>query len=82
MQDAVRLSFKLLCDRHNLDLRDLVEYSIEYTATLAVEDHADDGVRLDPDDAYDAIVEGIRSSAERRLNVNSVGQPIFEPRSG
>lgn len=62
-------------------LRDIIESAIEYSADCAVEEHADDGIKIDPDDAYDALVEGIRSSAERKIVGQAYRPPLFDPAS-
>lgn len=80
MLPQVELAFKNLVDE-GLSLRDLIEYAIEYAATMAVEDHADDGVKLDPDDAYDVLVEGIRSASERKIADRDYRGPTFFSRS-
>lgn len=48
-----------------IDTRSLIEETIEFVAEVAVDELAECGVKLDPDDAYDALVEGILSAAER-----------------
>lgn len=66
MEDKIQAAFGNLI-AEGVSMRDLVECAVEFVADIAVTDHAADGVRLDPDDAYDAIVDGIRSSAERSV---------------
>jgi hypothetical protein len=66
MEDYVQSAFQQLLSR-GMSTRELIEASIEFAADLAVQDHAADGVMLDPDDAYDAILEGVRRSVERNL---------------
>lgn len=67
MDVVVQSSFANLLAMRAVDPRTLVEYAIEYVAELAVLENAESGVVVDPDDVYDAIIEGIRSSAERRI---------------
>lgn len=76
MEDQYQDAFQQLLAR-GATLRDIIENSIEFTAQMAVQDHAADGIMLDPEDAYDTILEGIRSSAERRL-ASAVGQPFLD----
>lgn len=54
--------------KQGVDTRDLIEKTIEYVAEIsAAELNEASGFTLDPEDTYDALVEGIRSSAERAL---------------
>lgn len=50
-----------------VDTRELIEETIEFVAQVAVDELAESGVKVDPDDAYDALIDGIRSSTERSL---------------
>lgn len=53
--------------KQGVDTRDLIEETIRYVAELSASELNESGFTLDPDDTYDALVEGIRSSAERAL---------------
>lgn len=64
MQEKLRTAFDQLMEV-GCDTRDIIEGAIEFTAALTVEELKEQGVVLDPDDAYDAIVDGIRCSSDR-----------------